>query len=232
MPHAEEKREGPYSTRRGRMSPAGRELLAHSLPRYEVASDSAVDWAGVFGRDAPLVVEVGSGSGEHVVGCALARPEHDHVAIELYPPGIRNTVRALDREEIGNVRLVRVPARRALETMFADGSVGAVHALFPDPWPKRRHRKRRLVDRGFMALVARKLAPGGAFRSATDWEDYARDIRRAAAEAGLVVCEDPPARPVITRFEARAAREGRRVEEILCRLPSGQGGGPPATAAS
>lgn len=204
------------------MSPARRGLLAGALSRHEVAGGSPVDWGRVFGRRAPLVVEVGSGSGEHLVECALSSPGRDHVALEFYLPGICNMLKVLDREGIRNVRVVRTPAREALGTMFADGAVDTVHVLFPDPWPKRRHRKRRLVDREFMGLLARKIAPGGILHVATDWPDYARDIRRAAEGSGLF--EDAgavPARQAPTRFEARAAREGRAVEEFLWRRARG-----------
>jgi len=180
-------------------------------PAYEL------DVAGVFGRDAPLVVEIGSGRGEALVHAAALDREHDFLGLEVYTPGVAQTLVTMQHVGVSNVRLVVVNAAEALATMLPPGSARELRMWFPDPWHKVRHRKRRLVDPPFARLAARVLEPGGRWCLATDWRDYAEQIRQVlAASPDFDADTAAPrfdGRPV-TRFESRAIAEGRAVFEL------------------
>ena len=207
-----------YAVRHGRLTPGLRRDLAGIVPAYEVAADAPLDRAAVFGRAAPLAVEIGTGSGEHVVAHAKRFPELDHVAVELYPPGLVRLARTLRREGLENVRLAFAPAQEAFARMFADGDVDLVHVLFPDPWPKRRHRKRRLISPEFVALLARRMRPGGTFGFASDFGDYVADARRVLENSGMFAAAEPwPARVVPSKYEIRARDGGKSVHAFRCR---------------
>jgi tRNA (guanine-N7-)-methyltransferase len=137
---------------------------------------AAAGWPGVFGREAPLVVEVGFGNGQFLVDLARARPEADFVGIELYGKGIVKLARRLEREAIANVRIVKGDAIKVLAERFGRGQIAQVHVNFPDPWPKTRHHKRRLVGPAFPAVLFARLAPGGDVFLATDHEGYAHQM--------------------------------------------------------
>ncbi|GAB3256235.1 tRNA (guanine(46)-N(7))-methyltransferase TrmB [Arthrobacter pigmenti] len=136
-----------------------------------------LDPADVFGRVAPLVVEVGSGAGEAVIHAAEQHPEINYLAIEVYTPGLAQTLMQIGRRELENVRLIQANAPEVLTTALPPGSVDELWVFFPDPWHKNRHHKRRLVSPGFAGLAARVLKPGGRWRLATDWARYARVMR-------------------------------------------------------
>ena len=184
-----------------------------------IAAHAEVDWPAVFGREAPLWVEIGSGTGDAVTAAALARPDVNHVAIEVFAPAIASTLGKLGRAGVANARLVVGDGVQALETIFAPGSLAEVSTWFPDPWPKARHQKRRLVNAAFAALVASRLTPDGVWRLATDWDDYADQMREVLdAEPALANPYDGWApryalRPV-TRFEERAIAAGRTVHDL------------------
>lgn len=184
-----------------------------------IAPDAEVDWDGTFARSAPLMVEIGSGTGDAVVSAALARPDANHVAIEVFLPAIASTLGKLGRAGVDNVRMLLADGVQALETLFEPGSISEFVTWFPDPWPKARHHKRRLVSAEFAALVTSRLAPDGLWRLATDWDDYAEQMREVLdAEPGLVNVHDgwaprPDLRPV-TRFEERAHAAGREVRDL------------------
>ncbi|HET7477386.1 MAG TPA: tRNA (guanosine(46)-N7)-methyltransferase TrmB [Dermatophilaceae bacterium] len=182
-----------------------------------------VDWAEVFGRLAPLVLDVGSGSGEAPVAAAVAQPDRDFVAVEVYRPGVAKTLQAAGRAGVANLRVVQADAVDVLTRMVAPSALAEVWTFFPDPWPKSRHHKRRLVSPAFAVLVASRLAPGGAWRLATDWPAYRDHI--AAVVATCPTLHDPyagspaprgRARPV-TRYERKAAAAGRAVTELELR---------------
>ncbi len=204
-----------YPVRCGKLSPAQRRALEQELPRYEVPFGADVDWNAAFGREAPIVVEIGAGSGEHVVAHAHAHPEMNHVAIEFYRPGVANLVRGAGSLGLDNIRIVRACAHESLLSMFAANSVTAAYALFPDPWPKRRHHKRRLMNKSFLALLGSRLVPGGEISIASDWPDYAEEIRSSLASLPLFSeAKSWPERLVRTRYEDKAERECRSIEEI------------------
>ena len=190
-----------------------------------IAPGHPLDVAAAFGRTAPLVVEIGPGTGESLVAMAAARPEVDVLAFEVYLPGVARTVARLHETEVANVRLLQSDAVDGLTHLLGPGSVQEVWTFFPDPWPKVRHHKRRLVDRAFADLVASRLRPGGAWRLATDWADYAAQMRTVldahpdlenvgtAADGWAVRDADRP----LTRFEQRGIDAGRTVRDLRYR---------------
>ena len=172
-----------------------------------------------FGRQAPLVVEVGSGDGESVAALAATRPDHDVLALEVWRPGVAGTLRRLAAAEVGNVRLLMLDASWFLEHRLDPASLAEVWTFFPDPWPKKRHHKRRLVGTPFAETVASRLTPGGLWRLATDWPDYAAHVERelspVAALAGGRTARWAE-RPV-TRFERRGLDAGRQPVDLTYR---------------
>jgi len=164
------------------------------------------------------VLEIGSGMGEGTAQIAKAHPEADFVAVEVHGPGVGSLLNRIQRENIENLRVVRHDAVEVLEKMVADGSLAAVHLFFPDPWPKKRHHKRRLVQAPFIELIARKLKPGGIVHAATDWPDYAEQIAALFSQSDLFVRSETgfAARPV-TKFESRGRRLGHPVRDLVFR---------------
>lgn len=197
------------------------------VPQRETSTSidagARVDLPDAFGRQAPLVVEIGPGTGNSLVTMAAARPDVDVLAFEVYQPAVAQLVSALARAEVTNVRIIAANAVEGLQLLVPPGGLDELWTFFPDPWPKVRHHKRRLVDADFAALAASRLRPGGRWRLATDWADYARQIRTVLdAEPGLAdehPGQDAPrwaARPV-TRFEQRGLDAGRRVHDFTYR---------------
>ena len=177
-----------FTRRGGRMPERHHRALAdHSgqyvidVPRKEASTEPIdgyhVDMEQVFGRTAPLVVEIGSGAGDQVVHAAAENPGTDFIALEVWRPGIAQTISKAVHAGVTNVRLIEIDASEALDRLFAPGSVAEVWTFFPDPWPKSKHHKRRLVQPGFAEVVADVLVPGGTWRLATDWADYAWHMR-------------------------------------------------------
>ncbi len=193
--------------------------VAQGELRTSVAADAPrLDLPALFGRQAPVVVEIGCGPGDSLVAMASARPEVDVLAFEVYEPAVAALVARLVREDVGNVRVAPVDAVAGLERLLGEGSLSEVWTFFPDPWPKAKHHKRRLVDPAFADLVASRLAPGGLWRLATDWDGYAermRDVLGAHPDLALE-STDRGDRPV-TRFERRGTAEGRAITDLVLR---------------
>jgi tRNA (guanine-N7-)-methyltransferase len=198
--------------RQGRTTPAQKRALDELLPKYGIPFSEQKLPKGV-------VLEIGSGMGETTAAIAKAHPELQFVAVEVHGPGVGSLLKRIDSEELRNLRVIRHDALDVLEQMVDDGTLAGIHLFFPDPWPKKRHHKRRLVQPEFAALAARKLAPGGVLHAATDWPDYAEQMQAvlsavlAPADQGLV------ARPV-TKFEARGRRLGHPIRELFFRRTS------------
>jgi tRNA (guanine-N7-)-methyltransferase len=213
---------------------AHHERFVLSVPQRETSTSidprARLDLPAVFGRHAPLVVEVGPGPGDSLVAMAAARPEVDVLAFEVYEPAAAQLVSALHRAGLANVRIVVGDAAEGLRHLVPAGGLDELWTFFPDPWPKARHHKRRLVGPALAALVAERLRPGGRWRLATDWEDYAVAMRTALdAQPGLESLHPGgwaprwDARPV-TRFEQRGRDAGRRVHDLSYRRDAAAGG--------
>jgi tRNA (guanine-N7-)-methyltransferase len=189
-----------------------------------VIPDEAVDRPGFsfaewFGRRAPLIVEIGSGVGEATAALAAARPSYDVLAFEVWRPGVADTLWRVAEAGAENVRLISVDAVWSLEHLIGDGEVAELWTFFPDPWPKTRHHKRRLVGPAFAGLAAARLAPGATWRLATDWADYAEQMREVLdAEPALTggVVERWAERPV-TKFERKGLEAGRAITDLAYR---------------
>jgi len=207
-----------YVLRQGRVTPAQQRACAELLPRYGIAyAPAPVDARAVFGRDAPLVLEIGSGMGETTAAIAQANPGTDYIAVEVHLPGVGALLKRIEAEGIANLRVIRHDALEVLEHMIADGALAAIHLFFPDPWPKKRHHKRRIVQAAFAALAARKLAPGGLLHAATDWAEYAGHMQAVLdAEPLLARADDAAGRPT-TKFERRGLKLGHAVRDLYYR---------------
>jgi tRNA (guanine-N7-)-methyltransferase len=208
-----------YVLRQGRTTPAQKRALDELLPHYGIAFvHERIDAERLFGRRAPLVLEIGSGMGETTAAIAAGHPELDFIAIEVHGPGVGSLLKRIHQAGLHNVRVLRHDAVEALEHMIGNSTLTAVHLFFPDPWPKKRHHKRRLVQPSFARLVAEKLKPGGILHAATDWPEYAQHIDEVfsgnalyeRAVAGLV------ARPP-TKFEHRGVKLGHPIADLCFR---------------
>ncbi|HEX5477699.1 MAG TPA: tRNA (guanosine(46)-N7)-methyltransferase TrmB [Burkholderiales bacterium] len=208
-----------YVLRQGRTTPAQRRALEELLPKYGIAfSGSVFSQAEVFQRKAPLILEIGSGMGETTAAIAEAHPEADFIAVEVHGPGIGSLLNRIAAEALHNLRVIRHDATEVLERMIGDGTLAALHLFFPDPWPKKRHHKRRLVQPPFAALAARKLAPGGVLHAATDWPDYAEQMQDVFSKEALLLPSDKGLfeRPC-TKFEGRGRRLGHAIRDLYFR---------------
>src|SRR5688572_15451573 len=204
-----------YVLRQGRTTPAQRRALEELFPKYGISfSHQPISSP----RGASLVLEIGSGMGETTLEIAKAHPETDFIAIEVHGPGVGSLLNAIEREQLANLRVIRHDALDVLEHMIADGTLAAIHLFFPDPWPKKRHHKRRLVQPEFAALAARKLRDGGILHAATDWPDYAEHMNEVFSKEPLLepAAAGFAARPV-TKFESRGQRLGHPIRELLFR---------------
>jgi tRNA (guanine-N7-)-methyltransferase len=210
-----------YVLRQGRVTAAQERALEGLAPVYGIEYRGAqLDPREIFGRTAPLVLEIGSGMGETTASIAKERPDTDFIAVEVHAPGVGSLLKLIDKEQLGNLRVIRHDAIEVLEHMIPDASLAGIHLFFPDPWPKKRHHKRRLVQPAFAALAARKLAPGGYLHAATDWEDYAAQIGEVLSGApGLERVAGGVARPA-TKFELRGLKLGHKVHDFLFRRRS------------
>ncbi len=215
-----------YVLRGGRMGSGQQRALAELGPRFVLPVAAApLDFAAVFGRRAPVVLEIGFGMGDATAAVAAAMPDHDFVGVEVHEAGVGALLRRIGEAGLGNVRIVRHDAVEVLREMIPPASLAGVHLWFPDPWPKKRHHKRRLVQPEFAALVASRLAPGGWWHCATDWQPYAGQMLEVlSATPGLVNTAEGyaprPARRPLTKFEQRGLRLGHGVWDLVFSRPS------------
>lgn len=188
-----------------------------------VARGAEVDPRVVWGRSAPLIVEIGSGQGHAIIHAAASRPEEDFLAVEVFRAGLARTMLDAERAGIRNLRLVEANAPEALENLLPAASVDEVWVFFPDPWHKNKHTKRRLVQPEFAPVARRVLRPGGVLRLATDWEDYALQMRDVLDDAeGLMRDFEGEWAPrfegrVRTAFERKGERVGRAIRDLAYR---------------
>jgi tRNA (guanine-N7-)-methyltransferase len=207
------------------MTTAQQRAWAECWPRFGIeASGEQIDLAAAFGRRAPRVLEIGFGNGESLLELAAAHPERDHLGIEVHPPGVGHLLLRADATGLANLRVICADAVEVLRHALAGCEFDEVLLYFPDPWPKKRHHKRRIVQPAFVELVVERLSPGGVFRLATDWEPYAEHmletlgactrLRNESADGRYV--PRPDSRPV-TRFERRGQRLGHAVRDLAFR---------------
>ncbi len=212
-----------YSRRGSRFTPTQAQAWEALHERW-VIPDEAVDDPGFdrtawFGREAPLIVEIGSGVGEATAALAAARPDHDILALEVWLPGVADSLWRIAEAGADNVRLCSVDAVWVLEHLVGPDELAGLWTFFPDPWPKTRHHKRRLVDATFATLAAGRLAPGATWRLATDWAHYADRMRAVLDAEPLLVGGTVPRwedRPV-TRFERKGLEAGRTITDLAYR---------------
>lgn len=212
-----------YVLRAGRMGSGQTRALAELGPRFVLPFAGALlDAERAFGRRAPLVVEIGFGMGQATAAIAAARPNDDFIGIEVHEPGVGALLQRIDEQRLGNLRIVQHDAVAVLESMIAPASLAGVHVYFPDPWPKKRHWKRRLIQPPFVTLLASRLAPGGVLHCATDWQPYAEQMLEVlSAEPLLANTADgyaprPAYRPE-TKFERRGLTLGHGVWDLVFR---------------
>ncbi len=204
-----------YVLRQGRTTPSQQRALDELFPTFGIPySEGLLDFRSAFGRSAPVVLEIGSGMGETTAQIAHAHPETDYVAVEVHGPGVGSLLKKVAELGLRNLRIVRHDAVAVLEKMIADASLAGIHLFFPDPWPKKRHHKRRLLQPSFAELAARKLAPGGYLHAATDWPDYATQMDEVLSAISAFERGDPQQRPM-TKFERRGIGLGHPVRDLL-----------------
>ena len=212
-----------YVRREGRMTAAQRRALEDLWPRFGIAEEeSPLDFDVVFGRHAPLILEIGFGNGESLRAMAVANPQRNYLGVEIHRPGIGRLLLDLENTDTTNVRVICGDAREVLTSRIPDGSLHGVHLFFPDPWPKSRHHKRRLVQADFAELMRCKLALGGYLHMATDWEHYAEHMMHVMTQApgfenSAAVGNYAP-RPnyrALTKFERRGIRLGHGVWDLI-----------------
>lgn len=212
-----------YARRGSRFTPKQQAAWDAYAERWVIPED-AVDrpdfsWAQWFGREAPLIVEIGGGVGEATAALAAERPAYDVLALEVWRPGVAESLGRVAEAGATNVRFSSVDAVWTLENLLAEGSVSELWTFFPDPWPKQRHHRRRLVQQPFAGLAASRLVPGGTWRLATDWPPYAEQMREVLDAEPLLaggVVERWQERPC-TRFERRGVAAGRPVTDLAYR---------------
>lgn len=212
-----------FVLRQGRISNAQQRALDALLPRYGIPySESPLDLDRVFGRSAPKILEIGFGMGETTAKIAQAHPENDYLGIEVHSPGVGSLLNEIEERNLTNLRLIQHDAVEVLRHMIAPVSLDGVHIFFPDPWHKKRHNKRRLIQAPLVALLCEKIKPGGYFHAATDWQEYAESILAVlSAEPRLAnTAEEYAPRPgyrPLTKFEQRGLRLGHGVWDIVFR---------------
>ncbi|MDD5580409.1 MAG: tRNA (guanosine(46)-N7)-methyltransferase TrmB [Methylobacter sp.] len=211
-----------FIRRQGRITQGQQLALDNYWDRYCLDSKVDYDFGRVFGRDAPLYVEIGFGNGDSLAKMAAANPDKDYIGIEVHRPGIGHLMLQLQQQGISNVRIYCHDAVEIFEQKITDNSVAGIYLFFPDPWPKQRHHKRRIVRPAFVELLVKKLKPGGYFHAATDWQNYAENML-AVLSAGTGMsnisttgcyCERPDYRP-LTKFEQRGLSLGHGVWDLI-----------------
>ena len=207
--------------RQGRFSRGQQRAYVELWPRFGVPfQPQPLDFAAIFGRKAPVIAEVGSGMGETTAAIAAANPAQDYLAIEVHTPGVGSLLKQIEEQALANVRIVQHDAAEVFRDMIPTASLDGVHVFFPDPWPKKRHHKRRLLQPAFAALIAEKLRPGAYLHVATDWQDYAEHVLAVLESVPQLsntaerFAPRPATRPE-TKFERRGRRLGHGVWDLL-----------------
>lgn len=212
-----------FVLRQGRMSDAQKRYLDELLPRFGIPYQATpLDYTATFGRQAPVILEIGCGMGDTTAKIAATMPEKNFIGIEVHGPGVGNLCKLIDEQGLTNLRVMQHDATEVVRDMLPEGSLAGVHVFFPDPWPKKRHHKRRILQPAFVTELARRLAPGGYLHCATDWEEYAIHMLEVLSAEPLLenteadYAPKPDYRP-LTKFEARGLRLGHGVWDLVFR---------------
>lgn len=212
-----------FVLRQGHLSPGQQRAMDEGMPRWGIEyRPERIDLEQAFGRAAPKILEIGFGMGGATAEIAAANPAQDYLGVEVHSPGVGNLCKLIAEKELSNLRIIRHDAVEVLDHMLADGSLDGVHIFFPDPWHKKRHNKRRLIQAPLVEKLVAKLKPSGYLHAATDWEDYALQIMEVfSGQPQLVNTADgyaprPDYRP-LTKFEARGIKLGHGVWDVIFR---------------
>jgi tRNA (guanine-N7-)-methyltransferase len=223
MTDAERRSIRSYVLRQGRVTDAQARAFERLMPVYGIPfAPRPLDLDAAFGRRAPKILEIGFGMGETTAAIAQAHPENDYLGIEVHTPGVGALLRRVESLGLANVRVIQHDAVEVVEKMIAPASLDGVHVFFPDPWPKKRHHKRRLLQSAFVGLLATRLKPGAYLHAATDWEDYAMQMLEvlsgepSLANTATGFAPRPESRP-LTKFETRGRRLGHGVWDLVFR---------------
>lgn len=212
-----------FVTRPGRMGTGQIKALAELGPKFVLPYKiERLDTAATFGRSAPLVLEIGFGMGAATADIAQTLPDHDFIGCEVHEPGVGALLKLIGEREIGNIRIVQHDAVEVLRDMIGEAALDGVHIFFPDPWHKKRHNKRRLIQAPFVANLVKHIKPGGYLHCATDWQPYAEQMLDVlSAEPALVNTAsgyaDKPAYRPLTKFENRGIKLGHGVWDLVFR---------------
>ena len=222
-----------FVLRQGRFSPGQQRAYEMLMPRFGVPfSPVFVDLEAVFGRKAPKILEIGFGMGETTARIAAEHPENDYLGVEVHIPGVGALLKRIDEQALTNIRVIRHDAVEVVRAMLPPASLAGIHLFFPDPWPKKRHHKRRLLQAPFAELLASRLAPGGYLHAATDWQEYAEQMLATLSEVAMLenpqggFAVRPAARPE-TKFETRGRRLGHDSWDVIFRRQTPEAGGTP-----
>ncbi|MCL6263571.1 tRNA (guanosine(46)-N7)-methyltransferase TrmB [Craterilacuibacter sp. RT1T] len=212
-----------FVLRQGHLTQAQQRAMDEGMPKWGINYQNAVlDLDQAFGRSAPKILEIGFGMGTATAEIAAGNPDKDYLAVEVHSPGVGNLLKLIDEQGLGNLRIIRHDAVEVIDHMLADASLDGIHIFFPDPWHKKRHNKRRLIQSPLIAKLVKKLKPGGYLHAATDWEDYALQIMEVFSADGELentaeaYAPRPDYRP-LTKFEARGIRLGHGVWDVIFR---------------
>ncbi len=211
-----------FIRRQGRMTIAQQQALDNYSEKYCLDPNADFDMEQAFEREAPLCIEIGFGNGDSLAQMAAANPDMNFIGIEVHRPGVGHLMLQLEQNGINNVRIYCHDAMEIIEQKIADNSLDAMHLFFPDPWPKKKHHKRRIVRPSFVDIIVNKLKTGGYFHAATDWENYAQAmLALLTAQNGMSnasqsnnYCERPNYR-LLTKFEQRGIRLGHGVWDLI-----------------
>lgn len=212
-----------FVLRQGRVSEAQRRHHTEGMPQWGIPYQASVcDLPAQFGRAAPTILEIGCGMGETTAIIAAASPQNNYLGIEVHTPGVGSLLKEIATRELNNLRLIQHDAVDVVKHMLAPASLAGIHIFFPDPWPKKRQQKRRLIQAPFVALLASRLQPGGYLHCATDWQDYAEQMLEVLANEALLEnsCSGFAPRPNYrpqTKFETRGLKLGHGVWDVIFR---------------
>jgi tRNA (guanine-N7-)-methyltransferase len=212
-----------FVLRQGRVSNAQARNHEEGMPRWGIPYRAApLDLAVTFARTAPKILDIGCGMGETTAAIAAAHPQNDYLGIEVHTPGVGSLLKEIAERELANLRVIQHDAVEVVRDMIGPATLAGIHIFFPDPWPKKRHHKRRLIQPGFVSLLTSRLDHGGYIHCATDWQEYAEQMLDVLAAEPLLenTAEGFAPRPAYrpqTKFESRGLRLGHGVWDVIFR---------------